>query len=367
MPTEPTLERYEMLQRMWRQIRRTEDEHQVQLCRELEQGFAEPIFHWAEGKPLEAILAETEMAPGDFVRNCKQLIDLLRQVEDVAEPATSALAAVGAPGGAARRRRLHRGLATMPGAVTSPFGTLAVIANPSDGDGRVRSALPALERALAGQRLDVPAVDGGAARRGVVAARRRRSTEAPGSWWRWASDGTVQDVVNGMFRDGSATVPEAVLGVVAASSAYDLVRSFGLPEDVEGAVRRLTGENTYPFDVMRITCQTREGTVIAVRGQPGAVGPRRQRSSSAANACRAGSASAADRSWDSGRATWAPRRHRLTIAHDMKSWEGEAFQVIVGNAQYGPGGPATLAQVVARRRRPGCAGLHRPQVRRVHA
>ncbi len=31
------------------------------------------------------------MAPGDFVRNCKQLIDLLRQVEDVAEPATSAL------------------------------------------------------------------------------------------------------------------------------------------------------------------------------------------------------------------------------------------------------------------------------------
>jgi ATP-dependent RNA helicase HelY len=30
------------------------------------------------------------MAPGDFVRNCKQLVDLLRQIEDVAEPATSA-------------------------------------------------------------------------------------------------------------------------------------------------------------------------------------------------------------------------------------------------------------------------------------
>jgi ATP-dependent RNA helicase HelY len=25
------------------------------------------------------------MAPGDFVRNCKQLLDLLRQIEDVAE------------------------------------------------------------------------------------------------------------------------------------------------------------------------------------------------------------------------------------------------------------------------------------------
>jgi ATP-dependent RNA helicase HelY len=30
------------------------------------------------------------MAPGDFVRTCKQLIDLLRQVEEVAEPAVAA-------------------------------------------------------------------------------------------------------------------------------------------------------------------------------------------------------------------------------------------------------------------------------------
>jgi len=67
-----------------RRIRRTEDDHQVQLCRELEAGFAGPIFHWASGRPLDEILAETEMAPGDFVRNCKQLLDLLRQVEEVA-------------------------------------------------------------------------------------------------------------------------------------------------------------------------------------------------------------------------------------------------------------------------------------------
>jgi ATP-dependent RNA helicase HelY len=90
MPTEGTRERFVQLQRLWRTVRRTEDEHQVQLCRELEQGFAAPIFHWAEGKPLEAVLAETEMAPGDFVRNCKQLLDLLRQVEDVAEPSVAA-------------------------------------------------------------------------------------------------------------------------------------------------------------------------------------------------------------------------------------------------------------------------------------
>jgi ATP-dependent RNA helicase HelY len=31
------------------------------------------------------------MAPGDFVRNCKQLLDLLRQIEEVAQPETAAL------------------------------------------------------------------------------------------------------------------------------------------------------------------------------------------------------------------------------------------------------------------------------------
>jgi ATP-dependent RNA helicase HelY len=91
MPTPETKQRYEALLRTWRRVRRTEDEHQVQLCRELEAGFATPIFHWASGRPLEEVLAETEMAPGDFVRNCKQLVDLLRQVEEVADPETASL------------------------------------------------------------------------------------------------------------------------------------------------------------------------------------------------------------------------------------------------------------------------------------
>jgi ATP-dependent RNA helicase HelY len=91
MPTAETKERYERLQRLWRKVRRTEDEHQVQLCRELEAGFATPIYHWAEREALDDILAETEMAPGDFVRNCKQLVDLLRQIEEVADPETGAL------------------------------------------------------------------------------------------------------------------------------------------------------------------------------------------------------------------------------------------------------------------------------------
>src|SRR5947207_13436977 len=91
MPTAASAERYDSLQRIWRRVRHTEDDHQVQLCRELDAGFATPVFHWAEGKALEDVLRETEMAPGDLVRNCKQLNDLLRQIEDVGVPATREL------------------------------------------------------------------------------------------------------------------------------------------------------------------------------------------------------------------------------------------------------------------------------------
>jgi ATP-dependent RNA helicase HelY len=91
MPTAAADERYRRLIRTWQRIRRAEDDHHVELCRELDPGFAIPIFHWAEGKPLEAVLGETGSAAGDFVRNCKQLLDLLRQISDVAGGDTAGL------------------------------------------------------------------------------------------------------------------------------------------------------------------------------------------------------------------------------------------------------------------------------------
>ena len=92
MPTAETARRYSRLNKLWDRIRSVEDSHQVELCRELEAGFAQSIFHWAEGKPLEDVLAESQMAPGDFVRNCKLLVDLLKQIEDVAPEPASELA-----------------------------------------------------------------------------------------------------------------------------------------------------------------------------------------------------------------------------------------------------------------------------------
>jgi ATP-dependent RNA helicase HelY len=89
MPTAGSAQRYERLQDLYRSIRKAEDQQRVELCRELDAGFAEPVFHWAEGKQLEDVLRETGMAPGDFVRTCKMLLDLLRQVQGVAPPRTA--------------------------------------------------------------------------------------------------------------------------------------------------------------------------------------------------------------------------------------------------------------------------------------
>ena len=91
MPTEASADRFAALSGLRRRVRAAEERNHVELCRDLEAGFATPVFHWAEGKPLEDVLRETEMAAGDFVRNSKQLLDVLRQIQDVASEPTGGL------------------------------------------------------------------------------------------------------------------------------------------------------------------------------------------------------------------------------------------------------------------------------------
>lgn len=83
MPSAKTREVWHSLLRLFRRIRREEDARGLDLTREPDPGFAARAFAWASGLPLEQVLAEDD-APGDFVRNMKQLIDLLRQLEEIA-------------------------------------------------------------------------------------------------------------------------------------------------------------------------------------------------------------------------------------------------------------------------------------------
>src|SRR5690606_31051049 len=56
-------------------------------------GIVGPIHAWTQGKSLDSVLRGTELAPGDMVRWCKQIIDVLDQISRVApQPAVRATA-----------------------------------------------------------------------------------------------------------------------------------------------------------------------------------------------------------------------------------------------------------------------------------
>lgn len=218
----------------------------------------------------------------------------------------------------------------------SPFGALAVIANPHAGAGRVGRELEAVERELTALGLDysieVTAGPGDATRLATAALDEGiRYLVAVGG------DGTVQEVVNGMFRDGHPIIDEPVLGVIPAHSGCDLVRSFGLPGDVDGACGHLTGENTYPFDVMKVAYTAADGehlirysVNLAEVGFGAAVIRRAARMPAWLG--RTGSFLAF---WS----TYVRTKVRdVRIEADRSTYEGPAFNVVVGNAQFASGG-----------------------------
>jgi YegS/Rv2252/BmrU family lipid kinase len=224
----------------------------------------------------------------------------------------------------------------MPLMTASPFGSLTVIANPHAGRGRVGRELAALERGLRERGLDyslqVTHGPGDAT---------RLATKAMDEGGRFlvavGGDGTIQEVVNGMFRDGRPIVDEPVLGVVPAHSGCDLVRSFGLPGDVDGACAHLLGDTTYPFDVMKVVYTGVDGerairysVNLAEVGFGAEIARRTERIPAWTGRGRPFLAF-----WS---AFLRTRVGDVRIEADRHGYEGPAFNVIVGNAQFTSGG-----------------------------
>jgi diacylglycerol kinase (ATP) len=135
--------------------------------------------------------------------------------------------------------------------LASPFGPLAVIANPIAGRGNKELGWPQVEAVLdaAGYDYEVTLTKApGHASRAAQAAREtgRRFVIAVGG------DGTVHEVVNGIM---SAPDPsETILGVVPAGSGCDFVRTFGLPQDPEAAAQHLLGDGLWGrIDLARLS------------------------------------------------------------------------------------------------------------------
>jgi ATP-dependent RNA helicase HelY len=72
------------LDRRWNTLRGVESDAGLTFLRQPDPGFAWLAWRWAKGHSLDAVLRDTQLAPGDFVRWVKQLLDLLDQVTKAA-------------------------------------------------------------------------------------------------------------------------------------------------------------------------------------------------------------------------------------------------------------------------------------------
>lgn len=89
-PTPRLRRRWSDLQQLARELNAAEDDAGLHLTRQPDPGFMVTAYAWAAGEELAEVIEDDEISGGDFVRNVKQLIDLLRQVGDAApEPATA--------------------------------------------------------------------------------------------------------------------------------------------------------------------------------------------------------------------------------------------------------------------------------------
>ncbi|HWL34601.1 MAG TPA: DEAD/DEAH box helicase [Frankiaceae bacterium] len=70
--------------RQWARLKAAEEDQRLDFLREPDLGFAWAAHRWAAGARLEAVLQESDLTAGDFVRWAKMLLDLLSQVADVA-------------------------------------------------------------------------------------------------------------------------------------------------------------------------------------------------------------------------------------------------------------------------------------------
>ena len=245
---------------------------------------------------------------------------------------------------------------------TSPFGPLAVLLDPRAGHGVVAREVDAVEHALEARGLEYRLHVGGSSQE-----LRDLSAAALDEGYRFLAavgdDGTVQDVVNGMFREGRPIVEAPVLGVVAANSGSDLPLSFGLPGDTERAIGHLAGADTYPFDLMK----------IAVTGPDGARAIRY-----AHNVAEIGFHAAATIAASRGgarfqnlkrfaafwRAYARTRVGPVTIGTDRRSVELDAWSVVIGNGQFSDGGSGSRPGR-SRRRGAGRARVHRAEIQRL--
>ena len=86
MPSVEVAEALGEMDAIWREVQTLKSQHGLDGDRELDPGIAWMVHRWTSGRQLEEVLRDGGMAAGDFVRRCKQIIDLLGQIAQAADP-----------------------------------------------------------------------------------------------------------------------------------------------------------------------------------------------------------------------------------------------------------------------------------------
>ncbi len=106
-PSRQVRSRWGELERLADDLRADEEAAGLAPTRAPDPGFVALAHAWAAGEPLGEVLGDEDLSGGDFVRNVKTLIDLVRQVGDVAPDPSTARAARQAA------EALHRGVVSI--------------------------------------------------------------------------------------------------------------------------------------------------------------------------------------------------------------------------------------------------------------
>ncbi|MET9592331.1 DEAD/DEAH box helicase [Streptomyces sp. NPDC006516] len=97
LPSGPAKAALGEMVRIWGRLDAVEEDFKISQTegvgqREPDLGFAWAVYMWASGRSLDEVLREAEMPAGDFVRWCKQVIDVLGQIAAAAPREGSSVA-----------------------------------------------------------------------------------------------------------------------------------------------------------------------------------------------------------------------------------------------------------------------------------
>ena len=108
-PTRRLAERADRVLGLWERLAADEEALGLPITRAPEAGLAAIAYRWARGASLGELFGEEGEGVGDFVRNCRQLIDLLQQLGDAAPSLR--------PGFVAAAAAVDRGVVAAGGAI----------------------------------------------------------------------------------------------------------------------------------------------------------------------------------------------------------------------------------------------------------